>query len=193
MGIRFATRSWSRPCATFLRDKHELRTARLWLRSTTAADASNMFPLLDDPAMWIYFPEMRPRNAVALENTYARRERGYPGNDGAQLWENWIVRFLGGNTPLGECQATIFPPKRVAFVAYGIARRYQRQGFAKEAVSAVIAHLRAEHGVREIFAEMDARNEASRKLVESLGFTRREERASDRENGIQAEYLYGLG
>lgn len=175
-------------------DNHALTTPRLRLRATKAQDAAELFPVLDDPGMWTYFPALRPRDAADLERTYARRECGYVGGDGAQVWENWIVRLLDG-TPVGEMQATLFEPQRKALVAYGIGRAYRRLGYAREALEATIAHLRDRHGIAKVYAEMDTRNEPSRRLVESLGFTLREERPpEDRGNGIvSAEYVYGLG
>jgi ribosomal-protein-alanine N-acetyltransferase len=49
---------------------------------------------------------------------------------------------------------------------------FQRQGFAAEAVEAVLAHLKKDAGVREARALLDTRNEASWRLMERLGFRR---------------------
>ena len=55
--------------------------------------------------------------------------------------------------------------------AYIINTEYQRQGFAGEALSAVI-HNAFREGVHRVYAECDPRNTASWKLLESLGFRR---------------------
>lgn len=59
-----------------------------------------------------------------------------------------------------------------AHVAYFVFRAHQRQGFAAEAVAAVLAHLSEALGVREARALLDTRNEGSWRLLERLGFTR---------------------
>jgi RimJ/RimL family protein N-acetyltransferase len=55
---------------------------------------------------------------------------------------------------------------------YTIAPRFQRQGYAGEAIGRMLDHLFAERGLRRVSAECDARNEASVRLLERLGFRR---------------------
>ena len=56
-------------------------------------------------------------------------------------------------------------------VGYIINRNFQRKGYAKEALSAVIRHAFTE-GAHRIFAECDQRNISSWKLLESVGMRR---------------------
>jgi L-amino acid N-acyltransferase YncA len=46
----------------------------------------------------------------------------------------------------------------------------QRQGYAKEALGALLPALREVYGIGRFHAEIDTRNIASIRLVESLGF-----------------------
>lgn len=91
-------------------------------------------------------------------------------------------------------QATTFPERAISYIAYGVFVAYQRQGFAREAVAAVLRHVADELHIHRVFAEMDVRNEASYRLVESLGFKRvKMQRLTDRALGVDGdEYLYEL-
>ena len=73
------------------------------------------------------------------------------------------------NTPIGTFQATI-PKNGNAMLGYTIFRQFWRRGFAKEMSSDLITHIFNQYQPKEIFAEIDSRNIASIKLVESLGF-----------------------
>ena len=143
--------------------------------------------------LWTFFPELRPKSLEDLRDLYRRWERGKPNAHGEEVWENWICFLRDTQTPVGGMQASIFP-EGVAYIAYAIYIRHQRQGYAREAAQALIEHLRSEHGTVRILAEMNTKNEASRRLVESLGFQCVEEHTDvERGHGIEAnEYVYEL-
>jgi ribosomal-protein-alanine N-acetyltransferase len=166
-------------------NRRPLRTARLDLEPLRVAHADEAWPRLNDDRMWIFFPELRPQSLKQLRDIYARRERGYAGTDAAQIWANWLARDRTSKELIGDVQATIFPRERNARIAYAVYPLHQRRGYAREAVTALIEHLRAAHHVRRIVAEMDVRNVASYRLAESLGFTR----AGMREGELEYELL----
>lgn len=56
-------------------------------------------------------------------------------------------------------------------VGYIINKRYQRKGYAREALRAVVDHA-FRLGAHRVYAECDPRNEASWRLLESAGFRR---------------------
>lgn len=56
-------------------------------------------------------------------------------------------------------------------VGYIINKRFQRKGYACEALQAVVDHAFSS-GIHRVFAECDPRNEASWRLLESAGFRR---------------------
>lgn len=169
---------------TSFADRRPLQSARLDLEPVRVAHARETWPLLNDPRLWRFFPELRPRSLEHLREIYVRRERGYTGADGAQIWGNWILRLRSSGEPVGDVQATIFPVQRRALVAYATYPAFQRHGFAREAVAALIEHLIETYCVKRIVAEMDVRNAPSYLLVESLGFTRATE--------CEGEYAYEL-
>ena len=59
-----------------------------------------------------------------------------------------------------------------AEIGFTLAPAYQKQGFATEAVGAVLDRLFRVQGMHKVAAECDARNAASAGLLERLGFTR---------------------
>jgi ribosomal-protein-alanine N-acetyltransferase len=150
---------------------HALTTPRLVLEPVREGHADLVFAHASDARLWTYFPHLRPHTREDLRARYRRWERGLLGDARTQTWENWLCFQREGGAPIGSLQATILPDK-TALLAYAIFVAYQRQGYAREAASAVLAHLREEHGVTRAIAEMDPRNAPSIALAKSLGFTR---------------------
>jgi ribosomal-protein-alanine N-acetyltransferase len=169
-----------------------LFTERLVLESVRAAHADETWPRQDDDRMWTYFPELRPHSLEHLRTIYERREHGSP--DDSQIWLNYVCRERETGKIAGEVQTTIFTGACVAYVAYAIFPEFQRKGYAREAVAALIEHVRRDYDIAQFFAEMDTRNEASYRLAESLGFVRVETHESvEHGRGLVAdEYLYEL-
>ena len=169
-----------------------LSTERLLLEPLAAAHADETWPRQNDPRMWTFFPQLRPRTLEHLRAIYERREHGAP-ND-SQIWLNYVCRGRADGQIAGEVQATIFARAQTAYVAYAIFPEFQRKGFAREAVCALIEHVRAGYGIARFYAEMDTRNQASYRLAESLGFVRVETHGSvENGRGIAAdEFLYEL-
>ena len=91
--------------------------------------------------------------------------------DGRAMWQNWAIKIRQNDSYAGFIETTIRQDKSI-YLAYFIFVSHWRQGIAREGVRAVLAHLRAAYGAKEVIAEMDTRNLASIGLVESLGFKR---------------------
>lgn len=144
--------------------------------------------------MWEFFPHLRPNSQDDLRRVYERWSRGYQESDGVQVWENWLCRRRDSGQLAGAVQATLLPRRHAAYVAYSIYVEQQRRGYAREAMSAVIAHVRGTHHIETFYAEMHVRNRASYLLAESLGFVRVEavRDAERREEPDADEYLYRL-
>ncbi len=169
-----------------------LETPRLKLEPITMEHAVEAWPHLDDPRMWTFFPKLRPKSLEELRTLYARWEN--PHHAKSELRENWACREKLDREMVGTMQATTFPARAISYIAYGIFVAYQRQGYAREAVAAVVEHLRNNLHSRRIYAEMDVKNEASFRLVESLGFRRVKKRhAVERLHGVYSdEFVYQL-
>lgn len=61
---------------------------------------------------------------------------------------------------------------RQAYLGYSLSRAHWGQGYAGEAVRALLGYLFRERDLHRIVAECDAENIASQKLLERLGFRR---------------------
>lgn len=83
---------------------------------------------------------------------------------------------------------------RQATLGYTLAQAYWHQGYASEAVRAIMDYLFAELDLHRIIADCDSENSASVKLLERLGF-RREAHFIESyrlEDCWGDEYQYGL-
>ena len=156
-------------------------------------------------------------DAPSLEGVAARVSRitTRPPPPG-ERWRNWVARRREDNACVGVVEATVLlaaecdahraseraPSPRpgahrgraIAHLAYFVFAPFQRRGYGREACAAAIAHLRAHYGVGTVIATVDTRNQASQRLVESLGFARDEGRfAADPIGGAPAwDFRYQL-
>ncbi|MDL2344298.1 GNAT family protein [Deinococcus sp. MIMF12] len=147
-----------------------LFTPRLTLEPQQAGHAAVMAAALADPRVHTFLPSSPPQEGD-LRERFARLEtRTSP--DGAEAWLNWVVFARAGGAALGTVQATVRPALAEADVAYVLAPFAWGQGYAAEAMTALLGFLAGEWGVREALAQVDTRNLASIRLLERLGFRR---------------------
>ncbi len=83
----------------------------------------------------------------------------------------WICQPRDGGAPVFRMVASS-DVGQVAEVGYILVPGHERQGIARECVSALITHLFREENFHRIFADVDPRNAPSNALLQSLGFTR---------------------
>ena len=81
----------------------------------------------------------------------------------------WMIEFEDG-THIGELCFKGLDENGVAEIGYGISEYYQNQGFASEAVQAVVTWAFREPIVTAIEAEADANNMPSQRVLEKCGF-----------------------
>lgn len=142
--------------------------------------------------MWTFFPELRPRSLEHLRTIYDRRAQG--SADASEVWLNFICRSRESGKLIGQVQATILLPAQVSYVAYGVFTKDQGKGFGRESVRALIEHVAETYGIRRFLAEIDAENERSVALIESLGFKHVEtHKAVEHGHGLVSnEFVYEL-
>jgi len=144
-----------------------LCTTRLTLEPQVPDHAEAMFAVMSDPAIY-EFENEPPPSVDWLRQRYARLETRRSA-DGSEWWLNWVIRTAPSQL-IGYVQATVHPDGR-AGVAYELASRYWHQGYAREAVDAMIAELASAYGVRHLSAVLKRRNHRSLRFLERLGFT----------------------
>lgn len=146
-----------------------LRTPRLDLTPLEPADAAPLFAILEEPKLYRHLPHGPPAHPSVLQERFSRlAARRSP--DGRRQWLDWAVRERATGAAVGLVEVTVGGED--AHLGYFVACTHWRRGIAYEACAAVLQHLRDDLGVTEAIAEMDTRNTASLRLVESLGFIR---------------------
>ncbi|MBN3812479.1 GNAT family N-acetyltransferase [Paraburkholderia sp. Ac-20347] len=168
-----------------------LQSARLSLAPLRAQHAAILFEGLSNPAAYRYIPQTPPVSVAVLQSRYEKLEsRRSP--DASEAWLNWALIGDDGRAR-GYVQA-IQLAAREAWIAYFVFTPSQRQGYAKEALDALLPVLREVYDIGRFHAEIDTRNIASIRLVESLGFAcvRRVDHADEFKGAVSDEYHYAL-
>jgi [ribosomal protein S5]-alanine N-acetyltransferase len=168
-----------------------LETERLILEPLEVAHAEKLYAGLSDAALYKFVPE-DSLSLQELTERYERILRG-PRDNNIELWRNWAVRLQDSGDYIGMIETSIFP-NDYAYLAYFMFAPHHRQGYAHEACVAVLKHVRETYDIKRVVAEMDVRNTASWRLVESLGFIRTGNKLNaDFFKGESSdEYLYEL-
>ncbi|HEY7415397.1 MAG TPA: GNAT family N-acetyltransferase [Ktedonobacteraceae bacterium] len=147
-----------------------LETSRLWLEPLHPSHASVLYEFLQSPAIYTFIPEDPPISLEALTTRYQRlSSRRSP--DGQEIWLNWAMRQRREGAYVGLLQATVYSDAN-AYFAYTLFPLFWKQGYAREGCKRVMDLLLKDYQVHLIMAEIDTRNVASIKLIESLGFQR---------------------
>ncbi|MBL8614079.1 MAG: GNAT family N-acetyltransferase [Deltaproteobacteria bacterium] len=146
-----------------------LETARLCLEPLVAAHAPGLFAALHDPAV-LRFIQLKPAaNPAALGLRFAvlahRRDQPH-----AERWLQWAIRVKATDTLIGKIDADVNTDEVATNVGYLIEAAAWGQGYATEALAAVLALLDGA-GVREQRATVTVGNAASAAVLRRCGFT----------------------
>lgn len=147
----------------------ELVTARLRLEPLDRHHADTLFEGLSQPALYAHLAEAPPASVDALRSRYERLARRR-SPDGAEHWLNWALFCPAEGRHVGYVQATVPVGTGSPSIAYVLFANAWGRGFAREAVTAMLDHLRDAYGAREALATVDTRNARSIALLEALGF-----------------------
>ena len=135
-----------------------LATAHLDLAPLIPEDATDMFLVMQDPALGRWTGDVPPVDADELRARYTEwASRRSPSGD--ELWLNWVVRRQSDDRAVGHVAATV--SKAETAIAWIVGTAYQRQGIATEAARALITWLLEELGAISIVASIPAGHEAS--------------------------------
>lgn len=144
-----------------------LETERLRLEPLVAADAEQVFPLMDDPEVMAYWdsPEIDDPDLVA------QIVAGQVADMAAGKALYWTMRTLGDGEFIGCCGVSEIDRRhKRAEVDFMLGRDAWGRGYALEAMRAVIAYAAAD-GLRKLAARTHLGNRRSEVLLEKLGFT----------------------
>jgi|GEM_PF-1101988 len=149
----------------------------LVLRQLAERDLPDLYGVFSDPLVmryWSHPPLASPADAAWY---FANLEAGRRDR---RFWQ-WGVALRGEDTMIGT--VSLFGAdavRREAEIAYAIASARWRRGHATEAVRLAIAHAFGPLGLQRLLADVDPRNDASCRLLDTLGFRREGQRHSGR-------------
>ena len=172
-----------------------ITTARLLLRPLRMADAQDLLEYQSDAETVRYIPwPQRSREQVeqALEK-FAAEAVEHPEVTGDTALLAWELRSTGkviGQSNLSIVRAS----NRHAEIGWVTHPAFTRQGYAREATSALISWGFANLGLHRITATIDVRNAASSRFAENLGFRREAEHVDDDwfKGEWTSTYIYAL-
>jgi [ribosomal protein S5]-alanine N-acetyltransferase len=147
-----------------------LETERLRLEPLRASHAPAFFPFLQDARIYRYMPQEPPESLAVLEQRYQKLESRL-SPEGDEAWLNWAARLKSSSQYAGWVEATVLPDA-TAMLAYVFFPDFWGHGLAAEACRRVLPVLFADYMLGAVIAQVDARNTASIRLLESLNFTR---------------------
>ncbi|MFC5473121.1 GNAT family N-acetyltransferase [Paraherbaspirillum soli] len=171
----------------------ELLAQDLILQPILPSHAAALFADLQAPELYTFIPHSAPESREALEQRYARWAKRQSA-DGSEIWLNYAIYRPTHSDYVGTVQATLHCSGET-YIAYEVFPRHWRQGYARDACTALLAHIFASYPVNTVSALLDTRNEASWKLLESLGFHRTGviENADEFKGAVSDEYIYEIG
>ncbi|WP_258043131.1 GNAT family N-acetyltransferase [Sphingomonas sp. NBWT7] len=159
-------------------------SARLIMRAPTASDAPALYEAYRDPRV-MRFWSSAPHGSVAETVDYVTPHAG-------DEWRQWVIveartRRAIGTLAAGERR------RGVMEIGYLLAANASGQGYAREAVAALIDLLFAQ-GARRIFADTDPDNARSIALLVGLGFQREGLLRAEWEThiGVRDSVIWGL-
>lgn len=146
-----------------------ISTERLVLRRFRPADAETLAAYRSAPEVARYqsweapYPVEKARYAV---ESMVAADPEQPG------WFQWAIELTAERAHIGDVGVNLHDNLMQAEIGYTLAPERQGHGYATEAVRAVLDHLFRVRGLHRVSAECDARNIASARLLDRVGFTR---------------------
>lgn len=143
-------------------------TERLILRRFQAGDAEAFAAYRSDPAVARYqswHPPVSIEEARLLVEEFGAAENNLPG------WFQYAIELRADGRLVGDVGVNLHENLMQADIGFTTAAADQGNGYATEAVRCMLGRL-FRGTVRKVSAECDARNEASARLLERVGFRR---------------------
>lgn len=144
----------------------QLRGKRARLRGPTVDDTDDLFALFSDPEVMRYWSRAPMRERGEAEGLIGEMREAFERRE----LINWVVADHEDRV-IGTCTLFHFDPRhRRAEVGYALRSDHWGRGLASEAVSLAIDWALRTLDLHRVEADIDPRNEASRRVLERLGF-----------------------
>jgi aminoglycoside 6'-N-acetyltransferase len=148
----------------------QIQTARLHVRRFQDSDLSAFLEYRNDPEVARYqgWDSILESNASAMINELRHTEPGVPGQ-----WFQFAIELKETGHLAGDCGLCVLvQDARQAQLGITLARAYQGQGLAAEAVSAVLDYAFINLDLHRVVATVDVENTRSAALMERVGLRR---------------------
>jgi ribosomal-protein-alanine N-acetyltransferase len=146
-----------------------IRTQRLLLRPVESADAEAFFGIFSHPVVMRYWSTPP---WTSMEQAQVFIERSTQSLESGQNLRLAIVKQVDGSL-IGQCTLFgIYPTCRRAEIGYSLAHADWGNGYANEALRALIGYAFDTLNLNRIEADVDPRNTGSAKALRRLGFTK---------------------
>lgn len=143
-----------------------LETERLTIRKLSVDDAPFVLELLNDPSFIRFIGD---RGIRTLEEARDYVQNGAIASYDQLGFGMYLVALRDEGTPIGICGLLKRESLDDVDVGYALLPRFWSRGYAVEAAGSVIAHAKAEFGLRRIVAITKADNAGSVRVLEKLG------------------------
>ena len=148
-------------------------TARLILRPFQPSDLEAFAAYRSDPEVAQYQGWSTPYSLEQAANFITEMSQATPCTPGE--WYQAAIELKGSpatGTLIGDVAFHMKADMRQAYVGFTLARAYQGQGYAHEAVMRLLTYLFDEQKLHRVIATVDVLNTASIRLIERLGLRR---------------------
>ena len=168
-----------------------LRSARLHLRPFTPADTDAIFAIFSNPRVMRYWDSPPWKERAQAERFIENCARIEQEASGARL----AIERSADGVLLGQCSFFRWNPTfRSAAIGYCLDEAAWSQGYATEAIGALLQWAFGTLELNRIQAEIDTRNPGSARVLEKFGFVRegtlREDCVVD--GDVSDSWVYGL-
>jgi len=142
---------------------------RVRLRAPRPGDVDDVFALFSDPSVMRYWSSAPMQARAQAEGKIEEILEAFA--QGGMI--NWLVADRRNDTAIGSCTLFRFDARhRRAEVGYALRSDHWGRGLAAEAVTLALDWAFRTLMLHRIEADIDPRNDASRRLLERLGFRR---------------------
>jgi RimJ/RimL family protein N-acetyltransferase len=145
-----------------------LETKRLILRSFQNDDLEALIAYRSDPQVARYQGWNAPyarQDAAAFVDEMCSKQPGVQGE-----WYQIAVQHQAGGPIVGDCAFHILPQDaRQAEIGFTLARQHWGQGYASEALQALLGYLFDDLNLQRVRAICDVENSASTRVLERAG------------------------
>jgi RimJ/RimL family protein N-acetyltransferase len=145
-----------------------LEAPRVRLRWLGAGDVDALFDIFSDRAMMRYWSSPALTERAQADAMLARIQKQFAEKTGFQ----WGIERKDDGRILGTCTLFHLDDKNMrAELGYALASAYWKQGYMREALTALIDHAFGPMKLRRLEADVDPRNVNSMRILGRLGFS----------------------